>query len=100
MDGGREDEGDVWDYKLGSCQPNWAYCTMAGRLPYAAYMNFRECGYTNVESPYSGTFYEQDMIDITITDKMAQDIKNGNKLTLFDALFLPDQYQMIRVTVD
>ena len=55
MDGGRgedgEEQGDIWDSKLGSCQPNWAYCTEAGREQYPAYMNFRECPYTQVKSP-------------------------------------------------
>ena len=32
MDGGREEVGgDIWDSKLGSCQPNYSYCTEAGR---------------------------------------------------------------------
>ena len=71
MDGGREGLGDVSDSKQGSCQPNWAYCTEAGREPYAAYMNFRECPYTPVKSPETGEYFETDMLDITITDEMA-----------------------------
>ena len=71
MDGGRDGVGDVWDTKLGSCQPNWAYCTEAGRNSFAAYMNFRECYYTNVYSPNTDSYFETDMIDITITDEMA-----------------------------
>ena len=74
MDGGRDDIGDVWDTKLGSCQPNWAYCTNAGRKEYAAYMMFRECYYTNVKSPDSDTFHTTDMLEITLTDEMAKKV--------------------------
>ena len=53
-------------------------------------MNFRECPYTEVISPDTGEYFTSDMIEITITDEMAQKVKNGNKLTLFDGLFMPD----------
>ena len=63
--------GDKADFSQGSCQPNWAYCTSAGRVQNAAYMNFRECKYTAVESPAEGTSFSEDMIELVITDEMA-----------------------------
>ena len=71
MDGGRDGEGDISDTKLGTCQPNWAYCTGRGKFPYTAHMNFRECTYSDVKSPDANTYFTTDMIDITITDAMA-----------------------------
>jgi len=90
MDGGRNDElgeqivtGDhpilataerqalISDASYGSCQPTYAYCTWAGRLPYSSFMFFRECPYTPVESPKEGIKYDTDMIELTITDEMA-----------------------------
>ena len=66
-------------------------------MPYAAFMFFRECLYTPVQSPANGWSYDVDMIDLDITDEMAQKVLDGQKLTLLDFLFLPNQYQMIRV---
>lgn len=45
------------DYSLGSCQPNWAYCTyLEHRDVRRALMNYRECKYTPV-SDAKGDYY-------------------------------------------
>ena len=90
LDGSGAEDGDVNDYKLGSCQPNWSYCTNGGRKDVAALMNYKECYYTDVQSPVDSSFFTSDMIDLEITDEMAQKVMDGEKLTLLDFLFLPD----------
>jgi len=99
MDGSGKINGDVNDYKLGSCQPNWSYCTQAGLKQFASFMNFRQCQYTNVQIPAQTKPFTTDMIDLSITDEMAQKVKDGGSFSLLDFLFLPDQYQIVRVTV-
>ena len=117
LDGGREDEegntiGDRYDaegnyiddsallndYSLGSCQPKWSYCTWIKYKFRAALMNYRECEYTPVQQPGLEEYYQDDMIDLVITDEMALKIKNGENLSLLEFLFQPNQLQFVRVT--
>ena len=85
-------KGDVNDYSLGSCQPSWAYCTWGGRDDFISHMNFRECEYTPVKSPATGETFTKDMIELEISDEMAQIVKDGQKHTMLDFLFMPNQF--------
>ena len=98
--GGQDGNGNPFDFTIGSCQPSWAYCTSLGKNEYWALMNYRECKYTPVQSPALGTYFQDEMIDLVITDEMAQKVKNGEKYTMLDFLFLPNQLQFVRVTIE
>ena len=83
---------DSLDFSTGQCLPSFDYCLR----PYG-FMFFKNCEYTPVLEFAKGQKFTDPVLELEITPEMGQKIKDKCKVTLLNLLFMPNQYQILKV---
>lgn len=84
------------DYSQGSCYPSFEYCHPIAH-EYWGGMFFKNCEFTPVLDPVKNVEHTETVIEVEITQEMAQKIVNKKPVTLLNFLFMPNQYIIVKV---